>query len=657
MLRTLMATAGAVLVMTGAASPTGAAAPTPSVEAYGRLPALTLVRLSPSGERLAYIAEEGGDRVLVVTNTYGEPLVRTPVGDAKVRDIRWAGDNFALVQLSKTYNLGWYYSGAHELSQVLVVDLAGGKSYWVFERGRMVNSVFGVYGLVQHDGRWYGHFGGVALESGKDIIEDGYVDLYRVDLATGETKRLASASDQERDWVVGADGSILANSAYDSGSTQWRLWAGDDRKRLIAEEKDPYGGGNLVGLGRTTGSVVYGSHGADGAMIYREADGPGPGVALADAKPIAGFLRDPATGLLIGYRTSGDQQEDVLFSPKLQARVRGTRKAFPADQLMSLVSWNAAFDRMVVFTEGPGESGTYWLVDIKTGRADDLGRTYPAVEPEHVGTSRMIDYKAADGLALRGVLTLPPGREAKDLPLVVLPHGGPQARDGLGFDWWAQAFASRGYAVFQPNFRGSSGYGAAFVDAGHGEWGRKMQTDISDGIAALAAQGVVDAKRACIVGGSYGGYAALAGVTVQNGFYRCAVSMAGISDLSAMLRWEADRHGRVSEEMRYWKDFMGAKSWSDTSLRDISPAELAKRADAPVLLIHGKDDTVVPIEQSRIMERALRRADKPVEFVELPGEDHWLSGASTRVSMLRAAVAFVEKHNPADAAPTGRVAP
>jgi dipeptidyl aminopeptidase/acylaminoacyl peptidase len=232
---------------------------------------------------------------------------------------------------------------------------------------------------------------------------------------------------------------------------------------------------------------------------------------------------------------------------------------------------------------------------------------------------------------------------------VVLPHGGPEARDYPGFDWWAQAFASRGYAVFQPNFRGSDGYGVEFRNAGLGQWGRKMQTDISDGVAELARQGIVDPKRACIVGASYGGYAALAGVTVQQGLYRCAVADAGVSDLGDMLTYSAGYRGVPSAGIRYWRAFMGVTSvWENSQVKPISPAELADRADAPILLIHGTSDTVVPIAQSETMEAALKRAGKPVEFVRMENEDHWLSRAETRVQMLKAAVAFVEKYNPAN---------
>jgi dipeptidyl aminopeptidase/acylaminoacyl peptidase len=221
------------------------------------------------------------------------------------------------------------------------------------------------------------------------------------------------------------------------------------------------------------------------------------------------------------------------------------------------------------------------------------------------------------------------------------------AQDMPGFDWWAQAMASRGYAVLQPQFRGSDGLGWKHATAGFGEWGRKMQTDLSDGVRYLAAQGTIDPKRVCIIGASYGGYAALAGPTLDRGVYRCAVSVAGVSDPESMLNWE--RHRESSSDnatMRFWTRFMGVKSYDDPKLRDISPLRHAADADVPILLIHGSDDTVVPISQSEDMESALRDAGKPVKFVRLKSEDHWLSRAETREKMLQAAIAFLETNNP-----------
>jgi dipeptidyl aminopeptidase/acylaminoacyl peptidase len=260
---------------------------------------------------------------------------------------------------------------------------------------------------------------------------------------------------------------------------------------------------------------------------------------------------------------------------------------------------------------------------------------------------KFIHYAAADGTTIPAYLTLPNGRAAENLPLIVFPHGGPLAADEPGFDWWAQAMASRGYVVLQPEFRGSDGYGYSHTIAGFGQFGRKMQTDLSDGVRFLASEHIIDPKRVCIVGGSYGGYAALAGPTLDRGVYRCAVSVAGISDPRAFLRWVEHRESKTdSLPIRFWTRFMGVENRDDPKLLEISPLSHADNADAPILLIHGSDDTVVPIEQSEDMADALKAAGKPVTFIKLKSEDHWLSRTETREQMLSATVDFLERNNP-----------
>ena len=240
------------------------------------------------------------------------------------------------------------------------------------------------------------------------------------------------------------------------------------------------------------------------------------------------------------------------------------------------------------------------------------------------------------------------GGAPKNLPLVVLPHGGPAARATADFDWWSQALADQGYAVLRPNYRGSA-LPMRFLAAGFGEWGRKMQTDLSDGVRYLVREGIADPARVCIAGASYGGYAALAGVTLDPGIYRCAVSIAGPSDLKRMLKWVSDKHvDRDNVELRYWDRFMGVTGPGDPALEKISPVKHIDAVNVPVLLIHGRDDTVVPFEQSEVMFDALRHAKKDVEFVQLKHEDHWLSRSETRLQMLQTSVAFLRAHNPPD---------
>jgi dipeptidyl aminopeptidase/acylaminoacyl peptidase len=421
--------------------------------------------------------------------------------------------------------------------------------------------------------------------------------------------------------------------------------------KVLASGRSSFGGASL-NRGRTSDTVLVGSPASvDGAGGYEEVTiTTGETRLIENSQDIAGTLHDPETGLWIGVVKEGDEPDVEMFDPLTDAKVKATRKAFPS-QSVGLEGWNRDFSRLLVFTSGPRDSGTFWTVAIAKGSAAPFGYAYPTVQEADVGPIRMVDWKASDGLALHGVLSLPPGREARNLPVIVMPHGGPEARDYPTFDWWAQAFVSQGYAVFQPNFRGSDGYGVKFRNAGFGEFGKKMQSDISDGLAELAREGVVDPRRACIIGGSYGGYAALAGVTLQRGVYRCAVAVAGVSDLVSFERYVHDAEGdEPGPGARYWRSFVGPNA------DQVSPIRFASRADAPILLIHGKDDTVVPIDQSQRMEAALKAAGKRVELVVMPSEDHWLSREATRELMLKSAVTFVEKYNPSDEEPPGKVA-
>ena len=227
-----------------------------------------------------------------------------------------------------------------------------------------------------------------------------------------------------------------------------------------------------------------------------------------------------------------------------------------------------------------------------------------------------------------------------------MPHGGPASHDTMDYDWMAEYFSNRGYVVIQPNFRGSTGFGRAFQDEGRGEWGGKMQRDLDDAVAQLDLMGLIDKGQVCIVGASYGGYAALVGASMTPDMYQCAVSVGGVSDLNRMLTTEKRDMGRNHWVVSYWEDIMAEGEARREKLKSISPITYAADVEIPVLLIHGDDDTVVPIRQSREMEKALKRAKKDVTFIKLKDGDHWLSFDRHRIETLRAIDSFVAEHLP-----------
>lgn len=628
-----------------------AIAAAPPLSVYGNLPGVERAAISATGDKVALIGMVGDQRTLVVMDQDKKPLRTLPLGDAKIRGLYWAGDDRLLLAKSETVKLGAGYSGNRtELSTMLVIPVDDPKIWMIFENNpRIAGVVQGFYGIQQREGRYFGYFGGIAMDG--DFRSGPYLKstataLFEVDLQNGKATMIAPRYDGAgfRDWALGAAGRLRASLDFDSRSGAWTIRNAEGRQ--IAEGTNRLGRVSLIGLGASPATVILAEEREDDQERWLEIPEAGGEAReiLPDASIDAAYL-DENTRQLFGWREEGDVPSYRFSDAFRQKVVNATLKAFPG-LLVHIKGWNAGFDRLLVMTEGAGDPQTWWRVDIRTGKARELGTSYP-MDGADVGPMRMVRYKAADGLEIAGVLTLPPGRDPKNLPVVILPHGGPSSRDYPGFDWWAQAFASRGYAVLQPNFRGSTGYGVAFRRAGNREWGRKMQSDISDGLADLSTQGIVDPTRACIVGASYGGYAALAGVTLQQGLYRCAVAVAGVSDVAKMAITDIRESGFDRTMKAALAQEVGAKS----DLRAISPVTFAARADAPVLLIHGKDDLVVPFEQSRMMEAALQAAGKPVELLALPGEDHWLSRNATRLTMLEASVGFVMKHNPPDPAP------
>jgi dienelactone hydrolase len=627
-----------------------AAAGPPPLAVYGELAKFEDAAISPSGRNVAALATLKGKRSLVFLNSALEAARITPVGDLKVRGIQWVGDDAVLLTTSETENLGYGFTAdQYEAYRATIVPIdPAAEARTVFAgRSNIVTSIFGSYGIRRVGTDWVGHFGGVKLERNSALemyLPHARPALFAVRLSDNSPRQIDNPGEENewRDWLVDAEGKVAVTFDMNRNTGEWRM--DGPGGKAIARGRHGGGSAGLVALGHAGTSVIYYAEDKAGETTQWfeiPLDGSaGPNEILADVS-VERLYTDRTSGRMLGYLRGGEQPGPVFFDAQHQKLADKVYRAF-AGKNPTLIDWTPSLSHVIVRTSGTGDSGTWYIVDLAKLHAEAFGFERPEILPEHVGPISTFEYAAADGLEMDGILTLPPGRDAAGLPVVVLPHGGPSGQDDPAFDWWAQAFASRGYAVFQPNFRGSTGRGEAFARAGHGEWGRKMQSDISDGLAALAEKGIVDPRRACIVGASYGGYAALAGVTLQQGLYRCAVGVAPVADVALMYRTDVRESGASRVVSQSLQKQLGPRSGYD----EISPRRFAAKADAPILLIHGRDDIVVPFEQSKVMADALKDAGKPHRLVELRDEDHWLSRPATRLQMLEEAVAFVEQHNP-----------
>jgi dipeptidyl aminopeptidase/acylaminoacyl peptidase len=618
---------------------------TEPLDVYGRLPSLEEVALSPDGSRLAFVRNLDNERLLGVLSL-AEHKVQGKLmrmGSVKLRSISWADDDHLLITTSATSLPMGLIGREQEWYMLNVYDIAKQKfsSYPDPDKTRdfrIMNVLFGrvmVRRLGDHT---------VLFVPGIFVGNDELAPaLFRVDLSSGNQKVIRQGSRVTQEWLVDGAGEVVAEEDYDERNQLWRMMERHDGGlHEIASGHDPIEIPELLGFGPDPDMLLM-EMTEDGEPVWRQLslkDGTfGPSMGARDS--LEEPIEDRLTYRMIGGVHVDDSSHYIFFDHKTQRHWDAICRAF-AGERVQFVSAAADFSKIVVRVDGSTHGLVYELVDMSTFRADPLGEVYDKLPP--LLETKRITYTAADGLEIPAYLTLPRGKPPRNLPLIVLPHGGPAVRDTADFDWWTQALADQGYLVLQPNYRGSPLTQKHLV-AGFGEWGRKMQTDLSDGVRYLAKEGLADPARVCIVGASYGGYAALAGVTLDPGIYRCAVSVAGISDLKRMLQWES---ADGAQNQHYWNRFMGVTGPADPLLERISPIKHLAAVDAPVLLIHGRDDTVVAFEQSEVMFDAMKHAQKQVEMVTLKNEDHWLSRGETRLQMLQSTVAFLRAHNPPD---------
>ncbi|MGV3731621.1 MAG: alpha/beta hydrolase family protein [Sphingopyxis sp.] len=489
------------------------------------------------------------------------------------------------------------------------------------------------------------------LVAGQNSIYEGddfWPAVYRVDVATGRKKTEVGGRTSVMDWGADHLGRVRYGIGYRDQSTKATLlyrrdgggaFRSIDSASLRDEEELTI---PFLFVPGTDHGLVY-KESADGRTVIAEIDlTTGREVRIAhtaENADIEGAILSSDRAGLLGYYTSDDARPIHWIDPKMAAHQATLDAASPRSRVR-IESYSRDLSKLLVRISTPDNPGLFYFFDAATGSLDRLAAVNEVIGGKRLSRARLVRYQARDGLEIEGVLTIPRGRATKNLPFVVMPHGGPWGHDELTYDYWAQFLAERGYAVLQPNFRGSTGYGEKFLKAGQGQMGFAMQDDVSDGVRWAVAEGIADPKRVCIVGASYGGYAAMWGIAKDPDQYRCAISINGVSNLRREVNdFGGKVHARLyrSQWQKMTPDFAA-----------VSPINAIDRIKTPLLLIHGKKDVTVDHAQSAKMYGAMRKAGKAVEFVSIPLADHYFTREADRMTLLTSIETFLAKHNPPD---------
>ena len=636
------------------------AAANPPVEAFGNLPSLAQPKIAPDGTHFAAVQALDGKPAAVIYKVGAGPgtsPVVIPSGESTVSSIDWVKNDRLLIRL-KTNERVLGDSRIRTWERSIAVRADGSNLVVLLKNfPSLRNNTDDVYivdkNLDDPNSILMPLFlKNIVVKSGYeyyDPYEDFRLDLLKVNLDTGEGHIYATGNYKTADWITDGHGHLKARLELTLRPLRHQLFVYDngDWKASGSYDAEADNGAGAVGLtedGKAVALLRHDDYPTTVLLRHDLATGDESQVLFSNPQyDVMAPIKDEWTGRVIGAMYAADQFEYRYFDPENQALQNGLEKSFPG---LSVHATSMSLDKskVIVAVQGARQPPKYFFLDRTTHDATEILSAYPLLKEADLGEMKPYPYTARDGLEIPAYLTLPPDKVAKNLPTVIMPHGGPDARDVVGFDWWAQFLANRGYAVLQPNYRGSKGYGRKFTEAGLHQWGAKMQDDLSDGVKKLIADGIADPKRICIVGASYGGYAALAGATFTPDLYACAMSFAGVSDLNKFMFAQRSDTGKDSQSTSFWTSRVGS-DWTDSDrLENTSPALHADKVKCPILLMHGEGDTTVRINQSEMMFDALKAAGKNVEFIRIAGEDHYLNFAATRIRMLKELEAFLKKN-------------
>jgi dipeptidyl aminopeptidase/acylaminoacyl peptidase len=597
------------------------------VEEFFKNPEKFSWQISPDGGYISYLSpHKGHTNVFVrkITDTTGIPVTSDTVRN--IWQYQWKGNRILYLQ----------DVGGDENFQLFSVSLDGKDLKALTPFAKVRTQIL--------DGWRYIPGKEKEVMIGLNKRDARFFDPYSINIETGEMKVLYQNDKNYDSWYTDHNGIIRIAAKTDGVNTTFyhrAVEAAPFDSVLTTTYKDNFGiqfftfdNKNIYvssNIGRDKTAIVEYDLAAKKEIkeIYINRDNDVDGLGYSAKRK----------ALTAVYYTSWKGEQHFL-DKETEEEYNKMKKKFDGYEI-GIYGNNNAEDKFIVWTGNDKVAAKYYFYDKQSGETKFLAEAFPRLKEEHMASVKPVEYKSRDGLTIHGYLTMPKGAETKNLPVVINPHGGPWARDSWGFNWEAQFLANRGYAVLQMNFRGSTGYGKEFWLKSQKQWGKTMQDDITDGVQWLIKEGIADPKRVAIYGGSYGGYATLAGVTFTPDLYTCAVDYVGVSNMFTFMKtippyWEPYK------AMFY--EMVGDPVKDSALLAEVSPALHADKIKTPLFVAQGANDPRVNKDESDQMVEALKKRGVTVEYMVKNDEGHGFSNENNRTDFYKSMEKFFDKH-------------
>jgi dipeptidyl aminopeptidase/acylaminoacyl peptidase len=615
-------------------STVGGAAEPPPIAAFARQPGISGAAISPDGERIAYVSTAGERPVAAVFERQDPDDLRVVLASDEDKSIQWcywANDKRLLCSLR------WMETNGRvvfAVTRLAAVDADGSNIKVLMQRSMETRQFLDrVLDWTPDEPQT------VLVEAAHG--NDRYPSVFALDVDSGNMQRRLRAHPPIDSFATDGRGNVRLGWGRNEELVSYYARAADSDgwERLARFEVFSSPDDVLQPVAVAEGSdLLYATGVAGGRQalwVLDLKDRTPPGILYSHPEVDIDRVLLRRDGALLGVYYETDRPGIYYVDQDARAVMGTVQKVLP-DTFNRIVDSSTDMRFLIVRAGSDVVPDTYYLLERGTGVLGRFATAYPEIDPALFGRMESLRYPAQDGTQIPAYLTVPLERKAENLPLVVMPHGGPISRTTWRFDFLRAFLVSRGYAVLEMNFRGSDGYGRAWFQAAHQDWGGLTYSDIADGARWAVARGIADPRRVAIVGWSFGGYAALLGATRDSKLFRCAASIAGISDLSE-LKYDQSKFRDARAVVNRQLGMDAAKLKADSPLRHVDDIGI------PILLVHGNRDSQAEVDQSQSMARALERAHKEHEFVLLDGADHQLHRTADRTALLEALESFLQR--------------